>query len=673
MATARISDLVSQPGSSPSVERWAELCARLVALPARAPSDTLCRQLDEGLASWPDRLRIAPATWTRAAAAEQTPPFFSLVRTVNLGDLGEGAPLAEAVAALLAQPAMAAVRHLVADGLRLGEGGLRLLASSPCASGLRSLSLARAGLDPTDVFTLCGASSLGGLVSLELRGNSVGLDGAKALAASTVLVNLRRLGLARTRLGIRGAAFLTKSEALSRLVEIDLAENGLTDANLELLVLSPFLAELAVLRLSGNHVSRRGALALAGSPGSARFHGLDLRDNEIDAEGVRALLASPHLARLALLDIRGNPGAREAPGEVEGVVRRAEPASEPPALAEIAACPTPREASRELRYLFVKGRPARWSAAVEAGLPLEPPFHEATVGAWPWGEQPLPDGRWIAPDGSRGILGGRRGELVVCDLPSRSVVKRLGPIEDWVRAVAATLDGRWAVSAGGGGFTERRTPIVRSQAYWDAWNEARDGEYWPPPDDCSVERIEGPRDYRLWVWDLAASTCVRRIGGHTAPVIGASLSAEGAIAVSLDLAGNVRCFSVGDGLELGCWALKGATHVALDGRARFALLGTTAGAIHRLDLETGALAELVSRGTGGDPVRSLALSADGRHAAWSTSSAVRLWDAERGRLRGYLSRQEIELYQLAPTEPGLRLVVSAQGAIASWDLALNDG
>ncbi len=125
--------------------------------------------------------------------------------------------------------------------------------------------------------------------------------------------------------------------------------------------------------------------------------------------------------------------------------------------------------------------------------------------------------------------------------------------------------------------------------------------------------------------------------------------------------------------ELGCWALKGATHVALDGRARFALLGTTTGAIHRLDLETGTLAELVSRGPGGDPVRSLALSADGRHAAWSTSSAVRLWDAERGRLRGYLSRQEIELYQLVPTEEGLRLVVSAQGAIASWDLALNDG
>ncbi len=274
MATARISDLVSQPGSSPSVERWAELCARLVALPARAPTDTLCQQLDEGLASWPDRLRIAPATWTRAAAAGQTPPFFSLVRTVDLGDLGEDAPLAEAVASLLAQPAMAAVRHLVADGLRLGEGGLRLLASSPCASGLRSLSLARAGLDATDIVTLSGASSLGGLVSLELRGNSVGLDGAKALAASTVLVNLRRLGLARTRLGTRGAAFLTKSEALSRLVEIDLAENGLTDANLELLVLSPFLAELAVLRLSGNHISRRGTLALAGSleaPGFMRW------------------------------------------------------------------------------------------------------------------------------------------------------------------------------------------------------------------------------------------------------------------------------------------------------------------------------------------------------------------------------------------------------------------
>jgi hypothetical protein len=580
-----MTDIFSLIQRGPSLPTWASLCARLDEGAALPPGGW--QQLDEALASFPEKLRIAPEAWLRAAAAGAPPPSFALVRTVCLHGLER-----DTIAALLDRRAMAVVRHLVADGCDLGDEGCLRIAESRSAPSLASLSLARVGLGPA------------------------------------------------------GAAELCRAARLSGLVELSLADNQLDDLNLKLFLLSPHLKRLVSLSLAENGITDAGAIAFGASSESSRFRWLDLAGNDIGENGTRALLSSAHLSGSGRLDLRGNPGI-----EAAGLEARAEEEAEarPEIAGEIADVPRGIKAFVDLGRRLPSGREQtpkhRWPRPREVFLcDIPASALEASI-------------RWVSPDGTIAIAGDKGDSLLVYDLRAGAVTARLGPLEDWVAAVAATPDARLILSAGGDSFTERIVPpAAYSRACWD------DDDYWPSNSPSeSKEQVYGPRDYRIWVWDRDTGACIRRIEGHKCKVVGLGLSGNGSIVVSLDHGGDVHARRVSDGRLLGWWSIPRASAVAVDGRGRFALVGAETGKLFLLDVEARKLDRFVPKGPADEAVISVASSPDGRFAAALDMYAIRLWDVEKRAFLGMLYRRDLALHQLVATHGKLEMLI-AKGA-----------
>src|SRR5262249_8531015 len=93
------------------------------------------------------------------------------------------------------------------SGNQVGDAGVRALALSANAAGLRKLRLMTCGVTDTGAVALA-SPHLAGLQELDLNNSSVTDDGARALAESPHLAGLKSLGLRYSQVGTAGCSAL---------------------------------------------------------------------------------------------------------------------------------------------------------------------------------------------------------------------------------------------------------------------------------------------------------------------------------------------------------------------------------------------------------------------------------------------------------------------------------
>jgi uncharacterized protein (TIGR02996 family) len=214
-------------------------------------------------------------------------PWFAGLRALGLNDVGlDPALLAE----ILAGGARLCELHL--RGNKLGLEGARVLARSSELSELEILSLHRNAIGPEGTRTLFSSPHVQHLRALNLRKNKVGEVGAAALSA---LPRLCVLDLSDNDLGARGVSALVSGRGLTQLRDLHLSNAALDDDAAEVLAASPVLASLRHLSLRTNAITDRGIEALAASEQARNLRVLDVRENRLGPSGKAALASSAHL------------------------------------------------------------------------------------------------------------------------------------------------------------------------------------------------------------------------------------------------------------------------------------------------------------------------------------------------------------------------------------------
>jgi uncharacterized protein (TIGR02996 family) len=138
-------------------------------------------------------------------------------------------------AALAAEPGLRRITRLGMRGCHVGPAGMKALAESPHAAGLRYLALSGGGysaetrLGPKGVQMLARSANLSGLTALVLTGQEIGLGGVQALADSPHLGNLRHLDLSGNPFTPAMLAALIGAKGLGKLVSLELRHNGAFD------------------------------------------------------------------------------------------------------------------------------------------------------------------------------------------------------------------------------------------------------------------------------------------------------------------------------------------------------------------------------------------------------------------------------------------------------------
>ena len=195
------------------------------------------------------------------AEALAAAPWAGSLRRLILGNnsLGPGG-----VAAIGGGP-FGNLGHLDLDGNSPGVGGLRAITKNPALRRLTSLSLGYPS--PGDRTTAAHIEEfltrldLPDLRRLELDGLPVGVGGAKVLATDPKYRSLTRLVLDSCRIGDPGASALIRSPHLQELIELQISENDIR-SGVEPLADLRVMPRLAACRLDGNPIPAKLAARL---------------------------------------------------------------------------------------------------------------------------------------------------------------------------------------------------------------------------------------------------------------------------------------------------------------------------------------------------------------------------------------------------------------------------
>jgi WD40 repeat protein/serine/threonine protein kinase len=200
---------------------------------------------------------------------------------------------------------------------------------------------------------------------------------------------------------------------------------------------------------------------------------------------------------------------------------------------------------------------------------------------------------------------------------------------NWVSAVAATPDGRYAVSGSADGTLKlwdvssgRCLRTLRGHTEWvTAVRLSADGR----------RALSGSADGTLKVWDTATGHCLQTLPGHTSWVLAVDLSPDGRQALSAGGDGVLHGWALSTGKCLGTFEGHAGPvlAVALSADGDHAL---SAGRDKTLQWWSLAQARCLRSFTGhDDKVNAVALSADGRRAlSGSADRTLRLWDTATG-------------------------------------------
>jgi hypothetical protein len=233
-----------------------------------------------------------------AATAEQLLP--EIVKGIGDGSLVLASSNVDddALADILADERVPALRSVTLTDNRVGPGGAAALAGSGKVSELTWLNLAQNRIGDAGFEALAGAEALSSLEKLFLAGNGATAVGAKALAASPHLAGVSYLSVGDQPLGDEGAQALLAMKALKRL---ELPGAGIGGAGARALIAG---TAASALSLEGNPVGPGGLVGLEGfAPGltylSLKGTGLGLED----LAALGALESAGDLKELVLEDI----------------------------------------------------------------------------------------------------------------------------------------------------------------------------------------------------------------------------------------------------------------------------------------------------------------------------------------------------------------------------------
>ena len=122
---------------------------------------------------------------------------------------------------LLRSPLIAGLSALHLTGGRLGDDGVRLLATAPALVGLETLRLGDNAMGDVGVAALARSPHLAALTTLVLCDNAIGDGGAWELASAPFLGSLTTLDLAGNEIGPSGVGLLRSSPRLPALTDLD--------------------------------------------------------------------------------------------------------------------------------------------------------------------------------------------------------------------------------------------------------------------------------------------------------------------------------------------------------------------------------------------------------------------------------------------------------------------
>jgi WD40 repeat protein len=284
--------------------------------------------------------------------------------------------------------------------------------------------------------------------------------------------------------------------------------------------------------------------------------------------------------------------------------------------------------------------------------------------------------------------------------------------------VALSADGKRIVSASGQLFVKSGESPPSEVKVWDATNgqvlHSLKGHTGPVTDVAMsadgkriasatgaivvVETGDGGNELRyppgeVKVWDAETGKELHTLKGHTGPVHGLALSADGKRVVSTAmklvfnkdgdlkqlvkfLHSEVKVWDADTGQEL--FAFKGDTfevgNVAISPDGKFIALaaneekkgGPGSGEVKVWDAETGK--ELFALKGHSGPIKSVAISADGKRIlSGSQDKTVKVWDAETGQDLLTLKGHGGEVNSVALSANGQRLVSGSADAVKVWE------
>ena len=276
-------------------------------------------------------------------------------------------------------------------------------------------------------------------------------------------------------------------------------------------------------------------------------------------------------------------------------------------------------------------------------------------------------------DGKWAVSGSDDETLKVWDLSKGICVRTMTDRTGSVFAVALAQDGRLVVSG------SAKMPFNMTFVLWDVRTGARLHTYreqyrWVDAlavmADGRWVLVSGPERHALSLWNPSTGYRPLTLRGHTDRVTAAAFLPKGEKAVSVSLDGTLRLWELDGGRCLRAlkWDRGGLTSVAVSEDGTRVLTGSTDHNILVWNLPRGARTHVLSGHAGS--VGGVAMTPDGRKAASGSSDrSVKVWNLESGACICTLTGHTSEVRSVALSKDGQWAVSgSFDNTLKVWDL-----
>jgi len=274
----------------------------------------------------------------------------------------------------------------------------------------------------------------------------------------------------------------------------------------------------------------------------------------------------------------------------------------------------------------------------------------------------------LTPDGRFAISGSWDGTLRVWDLESGQSVRTLAGHVHWVTGVAVTPDGTRAISASSD-RTLRVWDLESGQSMRTLeGHKDRVNAVAVTPD--GTRAVSASSDQTLRVWDLESGRLVRNLKGHADVVHAVAITADGHVAISGSADHTLRVWDLEGGQLVRTLVghMDGVNAVVAMPDGRRALSASADQTLRLWNLETGQSVRTLEGHT--SSVTAVMLMPDGRRAiSGSADHTLRTWDLESGRLMRTLEGHTDWVTAVVVPLDGRRAIsASADRTLRMWDL-----